>query len=1792
MSSDLFLGGHGMGALRSFAIRREFDHFCNFFSIAKENRPLVKWFSEDLEASDPYMNSLRAIYSLFEASDGSTRNRLFQGRDDYFTIERCLIAQICAQLQYSPVIFQKEIMHSKGQKAFRVRISTLKKVKSLERKSAFFFRDDNFWLFWITSFVCFVSNIHQLRYWLMNNKRCIAAFGDQKVGKSRFWLNSLGINTQPSSQSNTVQTQMWMLPSSQFIDFPAFSDENKLGDSYNTSTFVRCDILARHIVYDFLLVPDICVFIVKTASPNTESLFKLICQIHDLETHRYPSDALFHTIKNPTQDDGTAQLSRTLSRTTSAGSTKMSSRTITASNRMQRESVLLCSHTQNFICRLEAVHAGEISKLGIDPKLLSLHLDRDSMRPKESEKLNSMKFLQQSRFVWVCSHGDDSQKGHCLKILEKDEQGRWKVPDWRVSGAEQGKTLQSLSVEAGEADGLITPQVLWKLLRDKLMKKKIEIGEAFSTKNVFLAYFAEYNTTFHSPYDDEVQNHIETDFPWASAFCTPEDEFGHVPTPLPAVSFDATHGDLSILDASHCLTLIIKKAFTNVTSFQQSVPLESIIEQILVRPISIIDQVKPINAAKCSTCSKIFSDPEDFEDATHKCQQCNILLCNDHKKEHQKLNKGHSIEDFIDEQATAQVFESLTIQKEARDQEDLLHQNSDTNRKKREKIWSKPEIPAAFKGSEVSVDQLCGCTCPEHPISASKSRADPYFSCGNVKCLLRCLEHFGRALQVIECNDVSQQDRITGDVGMVLWSCVMGDQCIAQSDKFCFNSDLMQYRVCPPVDSVVDDVAHSSIISTLRAFIRHAENLWDIVQKDGGSVKSSIEKEAAKIQTVGRRSLIFHSAAVSPFADEVVPWFSAKLYNFLKDGNVFEEGSHGNLGFVSDNLDLRMQYPELAFVKLNLIDFLGKPLSKDRKKLDKDKCKKLAFLSQSFCLALLKIILLPLFASKKCRDPAVLEKLLLELQYSNEYILKESSVQEAMYNCMQQDPLEATGTTLQSLLKFSPVDNYRDLSLSTLRILFRNISLKGMLELQFLDLHPFIPTSACNQLAIVLRECLSVFAIESPLNSASSKDYMKEQEIISFRKKVQSAFDKVEFWALRPLREIEGKIIFEKKGKHPFFCQESFQEVFQLSHRIYSQFMSMKQHMSCLIDGSYALVNITISNRLRTSLISCKENSSWFLDIPLNGRFIMGSALNGDVDCFLCQPLFGLMKCKLISDHQMNQLLRLDFQELKKLGVIDLINATDGKGIVSFTLIICNCSTFFSENSDSFSDETLLETKDVAWYDLLLLGTRNHSGMFPQPIHDCNVTLSSLSSEISNGGTTLQLVGKQVLMNISFSCRQFVPANQSCAPSLYFHIELDPNFEYDGLLKTHVSKADRKIEISKKSPSGVVTEKKPLDFVYKESSVVSESGKPNSKRLKFSIPVIPNEIVTISFSVRNPESERLCSGACFIFTSREDCDSFTLDVPPHSGSSRSLHCGIARTPSIYNQEQRCCELLLSTSLLGAREVRLLITFECSVDVLVFDPNPAIQGDNFAIIEIELPQAWEMYDFCQRDGPNKPVVTMNHNKNTDPNDDGEIFKFFAEFLVVSLNTIFIKIEASPENQGAMCFLNRDHQFSFVIHGIALPNPAVIKQIEDDEAFISMNDGFGDANFEMTKKRLDEGRAQLAAEKEMLTSGCIISVKAAGPKHNLVMRSHNVPMSPLHAKDEFLTVIKRTAFEESNYEKIRQIANAKHGYQEHLFHISVNKFIETFVELICKGADDKIAANEEAISSYTSQSAHMY
>ena len=550
------VGAHAMGVLRSFAIRKEFEAFCTLFQNAKERRSVLSWLRSDSDSADPYLDCLQQIHTIFcDSVDGPNHAHL-HARDDYHAQEERIIRLIirhkkCGYSGYAE--FKREMMSEQGRKSFKQRVSFLPGVISLERHVYYLiFRERSFWALWVTTFVCFMVHIHELRQWLMTKKRCIAAFGDQKVGKSRFWSNSLGIQTVASSQSNTVHTQMWMLPDTQFIDFPAFSEENKLGESYNFDQCQRCDIMARHIVLDFLLVPDICVYIVKTMAPNVKSIQKLIDHIQEVETDRYP-------ISNGA-DDANMPPSISLDefavpRTNSAHGGQAVRTAV--NHRLARESVLLCSHTQNVICRVEPVNADSflqsLKALSFDPALFSI--DKGNLTSEHLQEIGKHPELRKSRFVWVCGGSDE---GHAVKIIQKniDEEGN---SSWMVV---RQKSSDSHAMQ---------PFEIWKQLRAKLLTKKKDIitGLRFPSKNVFLAYFAELADQINSPYDD-IENGIEKDFPWESAFCLSTANGQHTATFQSADDIATSSEDLSIsleiLNASESLKMILRKVLTPVIS--------------------------------------------------------------------------------------------------------------------------------------------------------------------------------------------------------------------------------------------------------------------------------------------------------------------------------------------------------------------------------------------------------------------------------------------------------------------------------------------------------------------------------------------------------------------------------------------------------------------------------------------------------------------------------------------------------------------------------------------------------------------------------------------------------------------------------------------------------------------------------------------------------------------------------------------------------------------------------------------------------------------------------------------------------------------------------------------------------------------------------------------------------------------------------------------------------------------------------------------------------------------------
>ena len=118
--SRVHVGAHGMGVLRAFAIRKEFEAFCSFFDSAKERRSVLSWLRKDSESADPYtppnltsthdvctksprsvryLDCLQQIHQIFgDGSDSSSP--LKYARDDYYGLEERIISLICRHEQF------------------------------------------------------------------------------------------------------------------------------------------------------------------------------------------------------------------------------------------------------------------------------------------------------------------------------------------------------------------------------------------------------------------------------------------------------------------------------------------------------------------------------------------------------------------------------------------------------------------------------------------------------------------------------------------------------------------------------------------------------------------------------------------------------------------------------------------------------------------------------------------------------------------------------------------------------------------------------------------------------------------------------------------------------------------------------------------------------------------------------------------------------------------------------------------------------------------------------------------------------------------------------------------------------------------------------------------------------------------------------------------------------------------------------------------------------------------------------------------------------------------------------------------------------------------------------------------------------------------------------------------------------------------------------------------------------------------------------------------------------------
>jgi hypothetical protein len=1751
-----------MGVLRSFAIRREFEIFCSFFENANENRPLNEWMRRDSESADPYLNCLQKIHEIFEDGSSSSSFLKKSSRDDYYALEDSTISLICGHKMFdtSRAVFKKEMMHREGRKAFQRKLSLLPRVRFYD--SVFFkflfFRGINFWESWITTFICFMTHIHQLREWLIAKKRCVAAFGSQKVGKSRFWSNSLGINTSPSHQSNTVQTQMWMVPHSQFIDFPAFSEENKLGDSYNAmGHFVRCDMRARDIVYDFLLVPDICVYIVKTISPSLDSIERLIAHVRDLETNRYP---IINALDGNFASSGSKS---DLARARSAGGTQ-SGRNLSSHNRLARESILLCSHTQNFICRLEPLRLEELGgNLNSDPNLLSL--DQGNMTSEQLAEIFSHPELNKARFVWVCGDQDGAnEKGHAVQIIKKVEgKAGWSIAGLELSAAKFPSAVGQAVVDVQQPQ-LNSAFEIWKKLRAKLMKKKQTISEMFPSKNVFLAYFAEYATEFNvSPYSRDVENHIENDFPWSSAFCA-----SMLPDALrdPPLNTEESLEDLPILNAAQCLELILKKMFDQMHA-------DRLIKLILVRHKRTLHDIEEVSqaVAKNKKCEACVADDDMRDESKHQnvnfvCDNCTanfskqFNLCAMHSESHRTRRGEHNVHEAIDEAKQKKRIAEL----KEREKEEQENQNSYTNRKMREKIWQHKESPVVLRG-QTSIDALCADM-------AQCCKADA--SCGHIDCMLKLLTElqtmmtFSSSQVANTCEALSSKDV---NIGVVLWSYLMGD--FDEPDEKTtnwFSADRLKWRTLGEVREL-QHAADSTIFTRFRDsrllsaayrpsladayvrtpeqvflnFIHDANVLWNEI-KDGGRylqskfaemkpitvtvadpqnfATSEINMEKGDLSSeTGMRSTVFR---------RVVPWFSAVFFEMLRESNC--------LDFHVTKLQMVNDY------SLNVV-------------------------SQDFCLAVLKIILLPLLASKKCSHPSVVHDLRVLLHYGDDFFLTFYYLEKAMVSCVNSEGVGAKvfSPLFDWLSIKSSSEDHSIRSVEALRILLQNISLTGLMELEILDFLPCITALVCENLASVLSESRSTFALESFM-SRSGLDYAaREHTLRALIENTQQAFNRVDQWLLKPLLQIEGNIGKDWKTVSKISRQSNFEHAFKISAAISKQFESVKRNMHRLVDGSYAAVSITVFEELLIQLEKSEKElieAHSCIDVPLFGRALMGLKHLDTVFCYMVEPCFSCFECKLVCisfQHcngigKENQFLRLSLLSLKEMK-IELI-PKGGK----FEFIVSNCSTAFIEEFMPIADigdrVKPISPDHVRWCDLSLPECKPGS-IHPEPLDECRVYLQPLVTVgPSIGGdhpspvhSTGCIVGQRVTMNISF-CLPRPTSNP-----LRIYVVLDDAFHYD---------AQRKF---------VTFLPMMQEEEYRIIDVFCPKSKSHYRLLEVSFNPDGNKRegrITLSFEAKNPSGERLFRRACFVYLKVDVyCDdrlfaNHTFAIKSSVGErSRLLDldtacfaCGVAQTPAIHNIPLTYCEMLVSKTLLGETSVDIMLTFVCSVDVLLCSSS---SDSRQAVIEIKLPQAWPLFP---------EHVSRRHVEFLGVDADDKAVDVRADHGEIVGSKITIKLSASRNHQ----VLNKSSKCRIVIKDVTLPQaPAqLLNALENTKEYNTQlaAGGHSESAYEELKTNADDAASKLLFLKENLTSGCIAIIKDANG--SIVMTGHEIPISPLLAESEYATVIERKTFEESEYNRINEKITGESTLYDFKFGRLVEEFSEAFV-LQLYGGDADIA-----------------
>lgn len=763
-------------------------------------------------------------------------------------------------------------------------------------------------------------------------------------------------------------------------------------------------------------------------------------------------------------------------------------------------------------------------------------------------------------------------------------------------------------------------------------------------------------------------------------------------------------------------------------------------------------------------------------------------------------------------------------------------------------------------------------------------------------------------------------------------------------------------------------------------------------------------------------------------------------------------------------------------------------------------------------------------------------------------------------------------------IKSSPED-HSTRSVEALRILLRNVSLKGLMELESLDFQPCIAALVCENLAAALFESRSAFALES-LMSRSGLDYFtREQSLRALIKNTQHAFERVDQWLLKPLRQIECRIGENWKSVSRISRKDKFECLFKDSAAVTRQFERVKQNMHNIVDGSYAAVSISVFADLLNQLEAMPDSC---IDVPLLGRALMGVKHLDTVRCYMVEPCFSCFECQLVSIafqcsngiKEEKHFLRILMSSLKQLK-IDRV-PIGGK----FEFIVSNCSTVFIEETVSISDSSHrarpISPDFVRWCDLSL--SEGPGEVHPEPLYDVQVELRpAVTQRISVGGyqpSTVTssgcIVGQRVTMNISF-----------CLPKpitfpVRIHVVLDDAFEYG---------SDRRSQVVTFLPLKKTSR-------YRIKDVVTDKGRYRLMDVLFNTDGERYEgRITLSFEAKNPSGERLDCGACFVYLKVDDtfCDAISLEddpalytdfavrAPVANPTLACLACGVAQTPAIHNMPITHCEMLVSKARLGEASVDIMLTFQCSVKVLVFNSASDRQQ---AVVEIVLPNSWPPFP--------EPAVRRTV-KFSCVDADGEGVDIHADHCEVEHSKIVIRLSAGESRQGRpTVFLNENCKCCFIIKGVALPQAPVqmTNALEKmKECSTKLATGVqSESDYEQLKKDSDDAASVLGFFKESLSSGCVVTIKDANG--SIVMTCRELPISPLLTEGEFATVIDRKTLEASEYKSIHDETRGVTCLNEFEFGRLVMDFNQAFVAHKCGGDESIIKRHQTAVKKFNS------